>query len=254
MNYYESRLVFLTILATGLIACNRGPRVISTEAIEASTGIFDEAPANPLPGDINDDVHLVMVNEIMNDDAYSFLNVTEGDQTYWIGTKETNIKAGEMYFYSGGEWKSGMQSAENKRTFDRILLVASFVRADHGQAGVHGQSSPPTTNEIEKLNKNVSGQKGEMVAIADLVDQPEKYAGKKIIISGKCTKVNYEIMNRNWVHIKDGTRDDFDLVVTTTDTVREGDEVTLEGVVSINKDFGAGYSYELIIEEARVVK
>jgi hypothetical protein len=63
-------------------------------------------------------------------------------------------------------------------------------------------------------------------------------------------------MNRNWVHIQDGTKDKdkYDLTVTTLETVKVGDVVIFEGVVSVGKDIGAGYFYDVLIEDATVVK
>jgi len=57
-------------------------------------------------------------------------------------------------------------------------------------------------------------------------------------------------MGKNWVHLQDGTADgnSFDLTITTQETVIVGETVTMEGIVVLNKDFGAGYAYEVIIE------
>jgi len=56
------------------------------------------------------------------------------------------------------------------------------------------------------------------------------------------------------VHIQDGTKegDHFDLTVTTQVYVNAGDIVTFEGVVALDKDFGAGYFYDVIMEEAEI--
>jgi hypothetical protein len=53
-------------------------------------------------------------------------------------------------------------------------------------------------------------------------------------------------MNRNWIHLKDGSMDDYDLVVTSNEDVPVGSKVTIQADVVLNKDFGAGYKYELI--------
>jgi aspartyl/asparaginyl-tRNA synthetase len=61
-------------------------------------------------------------------------------------------------------------------------------------------------------------------------------------------------MNRNWVHIQDGTKenDKYDLTVTTLDSTTVGKVVVVEGTVAVNKDFGAGYFYEVIVENAKL--
>ena len=63
-------------------------------------------------------------------------------------------------------------------------------------------------------------------------------------------------MKKNWVHIQDGTKDagKFDLTVTTQDSVKVGDVVIFEGVAAFNKDVGAGYFYEILLEDAKVKK
>jgi len=42
------------------------------------------------------------------------------------------------------------------------------------------------------------------------------------------------------------------LTVTTGAVVKVGDLVLVHGVVSVDRDFGFGYSYEVIIEDAEV--
>lgn len=84
----------------------------------------------------------------------------------------------------------------------------------------------------------------------------ETFKGQRIEIKGKVVKVNPGIMGKNFFHIQDGSgkSPENDLTVTTQDEVRVGDEVVVHGLVSVNRDFGAGYSYPLILEEATVGK
>ena len=72
-------------------------------------------------------------------------------------------------------------------------------------------------------------------------------------IKGQVTKFSPNIMGKNWVHIQDGTNDsgNYDLTVTTNDVVKVGDVVTFEGTIVLKKDFGAGYFYEVIMEDAK---
>jgi uncharacterized protein YycO len=81
-------------------------------------------------------------------------------------------------------------------------------------------------------------------------------AGQTISAQGKVVKVNNGIMGRNFVHVQDGTGDanSNNLVVTSKQTAKVGDLVTISGVVVVNRDFGSGYSYPLLIEEASIAK
>ena len=60
-------------------------------------------------------------------------------------------------------------------------------------------------------------------------------------------------MGRNWVHLQDGTgdADNYDLTVTTNDDASVGDVATFEGTIALKKDFGSGYFYEVIMEQAK---
>ncbi|MCX7241429.1 MAG: OB-fold nucleic acid binding domain-containing protein [Burkholderiales bacterium] len=81
-----------------------------------------------------------------------------------------------------------------------------------------------------------------------------KLDGKQVTVKGNVVKVNNGIMGRNFLHIQDGTggKDNNDLSVTSAQTAQVGDKVTISGKVTLNKDFGAGYTYPLIVEEATV--
>lgn len=92
--------------------------------------------------------------------------------------------------------------------------------------------------------------------VAALNQNKATLAGKTISAQGKVVKVNNGIMGRNFVHVQDGTGDAAtatnNLIATSKQTAAVGDQVTISGVVAVNRDFGAGYSYPLLIEEASI--
>jgi hypothetical protein len=90
--------------------------------------------------------------------------------------------------------------------------------------------------------------------VETLYAKKDQLSGKRIQISGKVVKVNNGIMGKNFFHLQDGSGKSpaNDLTVTTQDVVKVGDQVTVTGLVTVNRDFGAGYSYPLILEEATV--
>jgi len=115
----------------------------------------------------------------------------------------------------------------------------------------------------EKTDQQVTGETSdaeiskpsEGVTLSELIANKEKYDGQTVIVKGRCVKVNNDIMNRNWIHLQDGSlQKDIDLTITTTENIQEDDIVTLQGKIALNKDFGAGYEYEIIMEDARLVK
>ena len=96
----------------------------------------------------------------------------------------------------------------------------------------------------------------ETISIAELYANKTVYAGKSVRLHGKVVKYNPNIMGKNWVHIQDGTEHEGknDLTVTTKMTTKVGEEITVEGTVVLNKDLGAGYFYEILLEDATIVK
>ncbi|KPK28714.1 MAG: hypothetical protein AMJ61_01385 [Desulfobacterales bacterium SG8_35_2] len=91
--------------------------------------------------------------------------------------------------------------------------------------------------------------------VGEIFSKGEELNGKTVVVRGKVMKVSPRIMGRNWIHLQDGTGDPanntHDLVVTTSlEPDPAWDIITLEGVLAANKDFGSGYSYAVIIEEA----
>lgn len=93
-----------------------------------------------------------------------------------------------------------------------------------------------------------------MKTVADIHQNMSTLSGQTVSAQGKVVKVNNGIMRRNFVHIQDGTGDSTsnNLVVTSKQTAKVGDQVAISGVVVLNRDFGGGYSYPLLIEDASI--
>jgi len=90
------------------------------------------------------------------------------------------------------------------------------------------------------------------VKIGNLYQNASDYEGKEILVKGQITKVVRAVMGKNWVHMQDGSQNDgkFDLTITTQDSVAIGDVAVFKGILSTGKDFGTGFFYEIILEEA----
>ena len=108
---------------------------------------------------------------------------------------------------------------------------------------------------IDKIDAKIEPC-ADCITIENLFANKNNFAGKTVSIKGIVVRVNEEIMNRNWTHIQDGTEYDgmFDLTVTTNQNVKEGDTITFRGEIAIDKDFGFGYFYDIIMENAQIIK
>lgn len=255
----------ITLLA--LTACNNGPKVIpvQTENENAvnSSGIFGEVSDTTQNTNANfnsdKELHSVIINEVLPATKYVYLNVTENAESFWIATSKKDVLVGETYFYTGGLLKTNFESKEYNRVFEKIYLITNLVPKNHGNnsGSLNMNTIEPLKSIASKVDipthtEKIIEQKGSIL-IADLVKDPKKYEGKTIQISGKCVKINPNIMNRNWIHIQDGSMDDFDLVITSDTFVPEGTIITIKATVGLNRDFGAGYTYDLILENGTLL-
>jgi hypothetical protein len=127
------------------------------------------------------------------------------------------------------------------------LVRDSFSKSDEKQ-NTEDQNNKSKVN-IEKMNVVVEPCDG-CITISNLLANKKSYAGKVIKVKGKVTKYNPEIMGKNWVHIQDGTEFEggFDLAITTDKKVTVGETLTFEGKIILDKDFGYGYFYSVLME------
>jgi hypothetical protein len=130
------------------------------------------------------------------------------------------------------------------------LVRNSFDKTEKSQEMDKMTSSSKVA--IEKMNIKVEPCK-DCVKISDLLENKKTYSGKTIKVTGKVTKFNPEIMGKNWIHIQDGSefQGGFDLTITTDQQVSVGEIITFEGKIVLDKDFGYGYFYNVLMEEGK---
>jgi hypothetical protein len=133
------------------------------------------------------------------------------------------------------------------------LVKESFDKTEKGKF-MEGQKSTGAV-QTEKINATIEPCDG-CVKISDLYSNKQFYSGKVIKIKGKVTKFNPQIMGKNWIHIQDGSefQRDYDLTITTAVSTSVGETLTFEGTIVLDKDFGYGYSYKVLMEEGKIVQ
>lgn len=112
-------------------------------------------------------------------------------------------------------------------------------------------AAAPAAVSLEGITKAEGGY-----TVEDLYAKKSELGGKQIALRGRVVKYNSGIMGKNWLHLRDGTgaEGSNDLTVTTSEPAAVGDTVLIQGTVAVDKDFGAGYRYGLIVEDAKVTK
>lgn len=245
----------LAILFTCLTACDSGPKEIEGQQIQ-ETMTPNSIPSlenKTTPTATSAAIRKVVVEEVLTTEKYNYLHVQEDDQKYWIAISKADVEVGETYYFRGGLLKKNFFSREFNRVFETVYLVSEIWSKknpdpESGGGISAGESGTMPSLEVGKIEL-VNGA----IALSELFANKEKYSQKLIRVTGKCVKVNPMIMNRNWIHIQDGSGKDLDLTVTTTENVPLGAVVTLEGTITLDKDFGAGYRYDIIMESASLV-
>ena len=142
------------------------------------------------------------------------------------------------------------ESKSLKKTFPTILFGNL---GGTGQAAANPHASVAQAADTGPIHvPKASGANARTVA--DIVIKAAELKDKQVQVRGKIVKYNAEVMGKNWLHLRDGSGtaadNTQDVLVTTTSPAKLGDVVTATGVVRTNKDFGSGYSYKVLIEEA----
>jgi len=189
-------------------------------------------------------VHTVVVKEVIQASGYTYLRVTEGEKEDWLAVVKIPASKGQIYTYDDAAPMTDFTSKELNRTFKEILFIASLTLVTDDKKG---------TEEKKNVKKKTS-KKAKIITIANLFERKKSYSGKTVQINGKVTKYSSGILDKNWLHIEDGTDFDgkFDLTVTTDQEVKVGDTITVQGEITLNKDFGSGYFFDVIMEDAEI--
>lgn len=202
------------------------------------------------------------VKEVVQSDSYVYLKVTENSEERWVATGRQEVSAGEKFYYDEALQMTNFHSKDLDRTFDVIYFVNRISRTPmlqhpanhmHGMDNMMGSVPPGSTKQEKKSGIALEKSENELT-IEQVFENKEQYSDRKVALRGVVVKVNKEIMGKNWVHIQDGTGSNgrFDLTITTMDSPAIGEEVTVEGLISLDRDFGSGYFYEVIMEDAKV--
>jgi hypothetical protein len=199
--------------------------------------------------------HEVKVKEVVQGSSYTYMLVAEGGKDSWIAVNKQPANVGDTYYFGDALLMTNFTSKELNRTFPEIYFINEISTIPQGN--IAGNAATAHSGKVQsgqrddiKLEKSAND-----LTIALLFKNRKEFSGKKVKITGVVVKVNNGIMDRNWVHIQDGTSDsgNFDLTITTQDEVQVNQNVTFEGEITLDKDFGAGYFYDVVMEQATLL-
>ncbi len=211
------------------------------------------------------------VLQVLNSGGYSYVYLQKGNgEKVWIAVAETKITVGDPMSFKEGLVMSKFESKSLKRTFDTIIFsngiipqpkaVPATIRPVIAPAG---PSSSPMGSKTAVMPKEtlISVKKAHgpnAYTIAEIYRNSTTLNKKQVVVRGKIVKVTSGVMKRIWVHIQDGTgsqaKGTHNLVCTTTTKPHLDDVVTVRGTLAKDRDFGYGYRYNVIIENATISK
>jgi hypothetical protein len=197
-----------------------------------------------------------VVKEVIQTTSYTYLRVEKNNEDLWLAVIKQDYTEGAFIYYTGGLKMTNFESPELKRTFETVYFVQNISNSPIDlNTSMNMPDSHSKKAALKKLDIQISQPAG-AVSIGELYEKRETYSGKPVKVRGQVTKVNTTIMGRNWIHIQDGTSsgESFDLTLTTDHQPKEGDVVTYSGILNLDKDFGMGYFFAVILEEAKPVE
>lgn len=278
-----SLVVVLAFLALG---CGQKKAPASTAVAPAPTGAPTTSTpplTSPAAGATNAAGGLLTVHGVVQEtfgaSDYTYMRLkTEGGEM-WAAVTKAAVKTGDEVTVVNAAPMDGFESKTLNRKFDRIVfgelaapgpnaaaVAAAPVAPGHvpgadpdvrrQMAAQHAMaaSGPADVGKIDV--KKAEGSSGRTVA--ELYAQKAALKGQEVAVRGKVVKFTAGVMGRNWIHLRDGSgsreKKDDDVTITTHDAVAVGDVVLVRGTVSLDKDFGAGYVYAVLIEGAKVAR
>jgi len=249
-------LAAAVVMAAESPAPVKPPGHAAMSAASAPAAVETSAPA-PLAG---------KVLQTMNAGGYSYVYIEQADgKKTWVAVTETPVKVGSEMSFKPGMEMGKFESKALKRTFDSIVFsdgVLSGAAVAVADPAKEVGTSPGSSGAVPAASGKISVTKAtgaNAYTVEGAIKNSAKLNKKKVVIRGQVVKVSGGIMGKNWIHIQDGSgsaaKKTNNLVCTSaTDSADVGDVVTITGTLYKDKDFGSGYKYAVIMEEAKVTK
>jgi hypothetical protein len=211
------------------------------------------------------------VLETMDSGGYTYLRLKTSGGEVWAAVRQAAVEKGSQVTVVNGMTMVGFESKTLKRKFDHIVFGSLGRSAGSGATAAGAQMDPQVLAGLAAPHAGVASGPADAGEInvrkaegKDARTVAEIFAGKAslkdslVSVRGKVVKYNPGIMGRNWIHLRDGSgsreKHDDDITVTTTQAAAVGEVVVVSGTVHLDRDFGAGYAYPVILENATITK
>lgn len=261
MKKYFRKAGLLLMILLLVSACRNNTDIASKEEMEEF--LPPAAPKAVIEG---------TVVETMNAATYTYAELKQGDEKFWITGPSVNLNVGDKVIASGVSLMTNFRSKTLDRTFDKIYFVMAFningVDQPTGFAGQkdgtasgdgkkpagHSSSSSATAAGVTLPEKGSIARVKGGYTLEELFAKKNEMGGKQVSVRAKVVKASGRIMGKNWFHLQDGTgaESNLDLVMTSNEDASIGDIIVASGKLTLDKDIGAGYKYDILLEEAKI--
>ena len=199
------------------------------------------------------------VLEVKEVETYTYLRLKTKEGEIWAAVSKAPVKKGAKVTIENVMVMNNFESRTLKQTFKTIVFGtlagtdSSTAKSNTAMNMAHrGNSKTAEYSEI-RVPKAVGANAR---TVAEINTKAIELKDKTVLVRGKVVKYNPGIMGKNWLHLRDGSgtaaENTNDILVTTAVEAKLGAVVTVKGVVRTDRDFGAGYAYKVIIEEASI--
>lgn len=206
-------------------------------------------------------VHKGTVTYAKTAGGYSYLKIKEAGKEVWVAALPMQVSVGEEVEYAGGDVMSKFHSKAMDKTFDAIRFVSRIhvvskdmpkpMPMDDVHKGVGAGKAVVTPVKPGEIVKPKDGK-----TVGEIFTESAKLKGNKILLRAKVVKFSKNILGKNWATLADGTGKSPDdrIVAMTMETLSVGDIVTAVGMLKTNVNLGAGYQYQVILEDTKFTK
>lgn len=201
------------------------------------------------------------VLEVKDAENFTYLRLKTKDGETWAAVAKAPVKTGSKVTIENVTVMNNFESKSLKKTFPTIMFgnLAGSAASAQSNVGAMGKSHPeiakPSATQTIRVPKATGANAR---TVAEILTKTAELKDKPVVVSGQVVKYNPKIMGKNWIHLRDGsgsaTDNTNDILVTTASETQVGNVITVKGIVRTDKDFGAGYSYKVLIEDATLQK
>jgi hypothetical protein len=198
------------------------------------------------------------VLEVKNVESYTYLRLGIPSGEVWAAVITAKVKKGSIVTIENGVVLNNFQSKSLKKTFPQIIFGTLGGAAASATGGSAMGSAYPLIpgKKLETINDAPIAKAigANARTVAEIISKSAELKDKPVLLRGRVVKFNAEIMGKNWIHLRDGSGSAADgtndILATSASGAKVGDVVTVKGTVRTDKDFGAGYAYKVLIEDA----